>query len=278
MLRSRSASDRPRPACDRPSAGWPSGEDRRRVRDRDRPQLGARGAACAHPGHRAVRRDADRIDDRVKEVMSLATKRGLPILEVMRPELDRMAGFDSVHQGLALKVPPYEYAHPLELLDKVISRGQMPLFVALDGMTDPAQPGRDHPLRGRVRRPGRDRAAAALGGDDGGGLEDVGRGGGAHPGRDGRQPHQDAEGPQGPRRLRARPGRRRRRLAARPDLGEGARSSSSSAARARACPAWSPRPATRSCRSRSAPSTESLNAGIAASVTLYEIAKQRAAQ
>jgi 23S rRNA (guanosine2251-2'-O)-methyltransferase len=76
-------------------------------------------------------------DDRVKEVMSIATKRGLPILEVMRPELDRLAGFDSVHQGLALKVPPYEYAHPIELLDNVISRGQVPLLVALDGVTDP---------------------------------------------------------------------------------------------------------------------------------------------
>ncbi len=76
-------------------------------------------------------------DDRVKEVLSLATGRGIPILEIMRPELDRIAGFDSVHQGLALKVPPYEYAHPLELLEKVISRGQVPLFVALDGVTDP---------------------------------------------------------------------------------------------------------------------------------------------
>ncbi|MFP7835205.1 23S rRNA (guanosine(2251)-2'-O)-methyltransferase RlmB [Marisediminicola sp. LYQ134] len=76
-------------------------------------------------------------DDRVKEVMNIATKRGLPILEVMRPELDRLAGFDSVHQGLALKVPPYEYAHPGELLDKIISRGQKPLLVALDGITDP---------------------------------------------------------------------------------------------------------------------------------------------
>ena len=76
-------------------------------------------------------------DDRVKEVMALATKRGLPILEVMRPELDRLAGFDSVHQGLALKVPPYDYAHPLELLDTILSRGQLPLMVALDGVTDP---------------------------------------------------------------------------------------------------------------------------------------------
>ena len=76
-------------------------------------------------------------DDRVKEIMQLATKRGLPILEVMRPELDRLAGFDSVHQGVALKVPPYEYAHPNDLLDSVLSRGQVPLLVALDGVTDP---------------------------------------------------------------------------------------------------------------------------------------------
>ena len=76
-------------------------------------------------------------DDRVKEVLQLATKRGIPILEVMRPELDRLAGFDSVHQGLALKVPPYEYAHPMEMLEKTISQGKVPLFVALDGITDP---------------------------------------------------------------------------------------------------------------------------------------------
>jgi 23S rRNA (guanosine2251-2'-O)-methyltransferase len=76
-------------------------------------------------------------DDRVKEIMQLATKRGLPILEVMRPELDRLGGFDSVHQGVALKVPPYDYAHPGDLLDRVLSRGQVPLLVALDGITDP---------------------------------------------------------------------------------------------------------------------------------------------
>jgi 23S rRNA (guanosine2251-2'-O)-methyltransferase len=76
-------------------------------------------------------------DERVKEVLSIATQRGLPVLEVMRPELDRMAGRDAVHQGLALKVPPYDYAHPLELLDRVVSRGAVPLLVALDGVTDP---------------------------------------------------------------------------------------------------------------------------------------------
>lgn len=77
------------------------------------------------------------MDDRVKEMLSIATHRGIPVLEVTRPELDRMAGFDGVHQGVALKVPPYEYAHPQDLLEQVIDRGQTPLFVALDGITDP---------------------------------------------------------------------------------------------------------------------------------------------
>lgn len=76
-------------------------------------------------------------DDRVKEIVQLATRRGIPMLEVMRPELDRLAGFDAVHQGVALKVPPYEYPHPLEVLDAVVARGQTPLLVALDGVTDP---------------------------------------------------------------------------------------------------------------------------------------------
>lgn len=76
-------------------------------------------------------------DDRVKEILQLARKRAIPILEVMRPELDRLAGRDSVHQGLALKIPPYRYAHPVDLFDSVISSGQRPLFVALDGITDP---------------------------------------------------------------------------------------------------------------------------------------------
>lgn len=77
------------------------------------------------------------MDDRVKEAISLAGKRHIPVLEVMRQEIDRMSGPDSVHQGIALKVPAYEYAHPLEMLDEIEKRGQVPLLVALDGITDP---------------------------------------------------------------------------------------------------------------------------------------------
>jgi len=77
------------------------------------------------------------MDDRMKEALSLATKRQIPVLEVMRQELDRMTGPDSVHQGVVLKVPAYEYAHPTDLLEQAVSAGKTPLFVALDGVTDP---------------------------------------------------------------------------------------------------------------------------------------------
>ena len=77
------------------------------------------------------------MDDRMKESIAVATHRGIPVLEVMRPELDRLTGADAVHQGIALKVPAYEYAHPIDLLENVIQSGTTPLFVALDGVTDP---------------------------------------------------------------------------------------------------------------------------------------------
>lgn len=77
------------------------------------------------------------MDDRMKEALSLATKRQIPVLEVMRQELDRMTGPDAVHQGVVLKVPAYEYAHPIDLLHDAVGAGKTPLLVALDGITDP---------------------------------------------------------------------------------------------------------------------------------------------
>ena len=42
-----------------------------------------------------------------------------------------------MHQGLAARVPAYEYAHPDDLLDAAAERGEKPLIVALDSVTDP---------------------------------------------------------------------------------------------------------------------------------------------
>ncbi|MGN6636787.1 MAG: 23S rRNA (guanosine(2251)-2'-O)-methyltransferase RlmB [Oryzihumus sp.] len=73
-------------------------------------------------------------DDRVREAMKIATARGIPVLETPRGELDRLTD-GAVHQGLALQVPPYEYAHPTDLVDP--QTPGIPLVVALDGITDP---------------------------------------------------------------------------------------------------------------------------------------------
>jgi 23S rRNA (guanosine2251-2'-O)-methyltransferase len=73
-------------------------------------------------------------DDRVRESLKLAAERGIPILETPRGELDRLSD-GAVHQGLALQVPPYDYAEPGDLIDP--EAPGVPLVVALDGVTDP---------------------------------------------------------------------------------------------------------------------------------------------
>ncbi len=77
------------------------------------------------------------MDDRVREALTLANRRGIPLLEVPRPELDRVTGPDTVHQGIALTVPPYSYPHPVEMAEKALSQGTKPVLVALDGVMDP---------------------------------------------------------------------------------------------------------------------------------------------
>ena len=75
-------------------------------------------------------------DDRVDEAIKLAADRGVPVLEAGATELDRLTG-GALHQGLALRVRAYEYAHPDDLLARAADAGELPLIAALDGVTDP---------------------------------------------------------------------------------------------------------------------------------------------
>jgi len=75
-------------------------------------------------------------DDRLREVFQSAAERHLAVLEVTRLELDRMTG-GAVHQGIAARVPPYDYAHPDDLLQAAREAAEPALIVALDGVTDP---------------------------------------------------------------------------------------------------------------------------------------------
>ena len=75
-------------------------------------------------------------DERISEAIKLAADRGVAVLEAGAAELDRLTG-GALHQGLALRVRAYAYAHPDDLLARAADAAQSPLIAALDGVTDP---------------------------------------------------------------------------------------------------------------------------------------------
>ncbi|HKH52625.1 MAG TPA: 23S rRNA (guanosine(2251)-2'-O)-methyltransferase RlmB [Mycobacterium sp.] len=75
-------------------------------------------------------------DERLTESVRMAADSGISILEVPRHDLDRIAA-NGLHQGIALQVPPYQYAHPDDLLAKATSDSVPALMVALDNISDP---------------------------------------------------------------------------------------------------------------------------------------------
>jgi len=75
------------------------------------------------------------MDDRVTEAIRTAADRAIAILEISRAELDRLTG-GVLNQGLGLQVPPYNY-EPFEDLLATALEHPDPLLVALDGVTDP---------------------------------------------------------------------------------------------------------------------------------------------
>ena len=80
-------------------------------------------------------------DERLTEIRGLAEDLGLPVSEVSRSQLDRLAGggpqASLVHQGVVLQVPPYAYLHPDDLLRRALEAPEPALIVGLDGVSDP---------------------------------------------------------------------------------------------------------------------------------------------
>ena len=75
-------------------------------------------------------------DDRLAEIFALASDQGIETREISRPELDRKAGL-TTHQGLVLIVTGYDYADAEDLLDIAAEANEAPLIVVLDHITDP---------------------------------------------------------------------------------------------------------------------------------------------
>ena len=75
-------------------------------------------------------------DEKIREAVQLAAEARIPVRETGHGELGRLTG-GAVHQGIALSVRAYDYASPDELPERAAAAGQLPLVVALDGVTDP---------------------------------------------------------------------------------------------------------------------------------------------
>ena len=75
-------------------------------------------------------------DEKIREAVQLAAEARIPVRETGHAELGRLTG-GAVHQGIALSVRAYDYASPGELPELAAAAGQLPLVVALDGVTDP---------------------------------------------------------------------------------------------------------------------------------------------
>ena len=75
-------------------------------------------------------------DDRIREIFRLAADQHVSLMEIGRVELDKLTG-GAVHQGIAAKLNAYDYADPDDLLALAEERGEPPLIVMLDGVTDP---------------------------------------------------------------------------------------------------------------------------------------------
>jgi 23S rRNA (guanosine2251-2'-O)-methyltransferase len=91
-----------------------------------------RAGVRAETLHVLARVDAD---ERVREALDLAVRARIDVRECSRADLDRITG-GAVHQGLALAVAPFAYADFGDLA-RTPAPGTRPLVVALDGIQDP---------------------------------------------------------------------------------------------------------------------------------------------
>jgi 23S rRNA (guanosine2251-2'-O)-methyltransferase len=75
-------------------------------------------------------------DGRLREAFKIAAERGISLMEVTKNELDRLTS-GAVHQGLAARIPAYQFAHGDDLVAAAKEQREQPLIVALDSVTDP---------------------------------------------------------------------------------------------------------------------------------------------
>lgn len=88
------------------------------------------------PVHTAYVADGAERDDRLRDILKHCAEHGIPLLQSPRSELDKLTG-GAVHQGVALKLPEFTYAHPDDVLAASLDADEPALVVMLDSITDP---------------------------------------------------------------------------------------------------------------------------------------------
>lgn len=81
--------------------------------------------------------DRDRVDARMKDLLSLAEAAGVRTMEVERSRLDGIAGLNGRHQGVIARVvdTPIPYKDIHDILESGLD--EPPFFLVLDGVEDP---------------------------------------------------------------------------------------------------------------------------------------------
>ncbi|HPV45198.1 MAG TPA: 23S rRNA (guanosine(2251)-2'-O)-methyltransferase RlmB [Methylotenera sp.] len=81
--------------------------------------------------------DRDRIDARMKDLLSMAEAAGVRVMQVERSRLDGMAGINGRHQGVIARVvdTPIPYKDIHDILESDLK--EPPFFLVLDGVEDP---------------------------------------------------------------------------------------------------------------------------------------------
>nr|WP_290668330.1 23S rRNA (guanosine(2251)-2'-O)-methyltransferase RlmB [Ardenticatena sp.] len=97
-----------------------------------------------HPVRELLQSDADietlwvldtpRARAHLRDLLTLATQRGIPVRFVPRQRLDKLARGN--HQGIVARVAPFRYASLDDILARAAARGEPPFVVLLDHLED----------------------------------------------------------------------------------------------------------------------------------------------
>jgi 23S rRNA (guanosine2251-2'-O)-methyltransferase len=100
----------------------------------------AEALAARRPARRLLVARTARPNPELKRLRSAAAQASIPVEEVERDVLGRLAGFDG-HQGVLLEVEPRRWSDPMEMLAAAAAAKRPPFLLVLEHLQDPVNLG-----------------------------------------------------------------------------------------------------------------------------------------